>query len=54
MDREKIANLRKSLKLAQTKFWQLVGAHGMTVSKLERGRSPHPWLGCVDSDRGEA
>jgi DNA-binding transcriptional regulator YiaG len=37
MDRQKIANLRKSLKLSQTEFGQLVGAHAMTISKWERG-----------------
>lgn len=37
MDREALRELRKRLRLSQTEFGQLVGAHCMTVSKWERG-----------------
>lgn len=37
MDSNEIVELRRRLGLTQAEFGQLFGAHGMTVSKWERG-----------------
>ena len=51
MEPHAIKALRASMRLNQNQLAQLLGVHGLTVSKWERGKtSPSPWVTALLGD----